>query len=143
MSAVISIKYNSWYKMAEIVGILAMGIHTWMRIFYFCSAGQQVTLENRMFSYAYLQVQDSATEIVQELSYLKEGYAQVTRNGGKDYHDLTQECSGHMKRLEARGRLSARGYFTVERGLITSVLGTSLTYMVILIQFWETTTQIE
>ena len=48
-----------------------------------------------------------------------------------------------MKRLEARGRLSGRGYFTVERGLITSVLGTSLTYMVILIQFWETTTQIE
>ena len=74
-----------------------------------------------------------------------------------------------------RGRLSARGFFTVERGLITSptsyfqyyqvlgylcsylqyyhvlplpglitsVLGTSLTYMVILIQFWETTTQVE
>ena len=83
MGVVISIKYNSWYKMAEIVGILAMGIHTWMRIFYFCSAGQQVTLENRMFSYGYLQVQDSATEIVQELSYLKEGYAQVTRNEGK------------------------------------------------------------
>ena len=45
MCAVISIKYNSWYKLAEIVGILAMGIHTWMRIFYFCSAGQQVNLE--------------------------------------------------------------------------------------------------
>ena len=122
-----------------------MGTHTWMRIFYFCSAGQQVTLEKKtnVFIHIHLQVQESAAEIVQELSYLKEGYAQVTRNGGKDYHDLTQECSGHMKRLEARGRLSARGYFTVERGLITSVLGTSLTYMVILIQFWETTTQIE
>ena len=43
MCGVISIKYSSWYKLAEIVGILAMGAHTWMRIFYFCSAGQEVS----------------------------------------------------------------------------------------------------
>ena len=54
----------------------------------------------------------------------------------------SQEYCGHMVRLEGRGRLSARGYFTVERGLVTSVLGTSLTYMVILIEFWESTTQL-
>ena len=52
-----------------------------------------------------------------------------------------QEVSGQMKRLETRGYLSARGYFTVGRGLITSVFGTSITYMVILIEFWENTTQ--
>ena len=49
MCAVITIKYNSWYKLAEIVGILAMGTHTWMRIFYFCSAGQQVNFMERTF----------------------------------------------------------------------------------------------
>ena len=123
-----------------------MGVHTWMRIFYFCSAGQQGSDhlvgggQNVFFP---LQVQDSTAEIVQALSYSREGCAQVTRYRGKGYQEVLQECSGHMKRLEARGRLSGRGYFTVDRGLITSVLGTSLTYMVILIQFWETTTQID
>ena len=41
--SVISLKYSSWYKLGEIAGILAMGAHTWMRIFYICSAGQQVS----------------------------------------------------------------------------------------------------
>ena len=41
---VISYKYSSWYKMAEIIGLVAMGTHTWMRIFYICSAGQEVNI---------------------------------------------------------------------------------------------------
>ena len=42
--AVIAYKYTSWYKLCEIAGIVAMVIHAWMRIFYICSAGQEVTL---------------------------------------------------------------------------------------------------
>ena len=35
-----------------------------------------------------LQVQDSTAQIVEVLSYRREGCVQVTRNGGKDYHEV-------------------------------------------------------
>ena len=40
--------------MAEIIGLVAMGTHTWMRIFYICSAGQEVNIFDKgLASYCY------------------------------------------------------------------------------------------
>ena len=59
--------------------------------------------KTNVFIHIHLQVQESAAEIVQELSYLKEGYAQVTRNRGKDYHDYRTPVTGVLRTYEKAG----------------------------------------
>ena len=57
-----------------------------------------------------LQVQDSTAEIVQVLSYRKEGCAQVSRNSGKDYQEFTgvlwtYEKAGGKRKTVSEGLL--------------------------------------
>ena len=54
-----------------------MGAHTWMRIFYLCSAGQQVSLIKKDNFFNNFQVQDSTAELVHELSHRRDGCARV------------------------------------------------------------------
>ena len=50
---------------------------------------------------------------------------------------VRQVCQLYVKKLQAGAVMTASGYFTVNNSLVTSFLGTTFTYWVILIQFTQ------